>query len=107
MKRVIIGEARGRKPRSRLKSRLYVAWLALVCIGLVSAAAWMAPQDPSPARRCRRRRCRPFRRLFRRRCPAGEPLLGEKFSIYEKSPLCQRSHRAGRLGLCLDARRAG
>ena len=47
MKRVLKGEAGGRKPRSRLKSRLYVAWLMLVCVGILSAVAWMAPQEPA------------------------------------------------------------
>ncbi len=37
------------KPRSRLKSRLYVAWLAFVAIGLVAAAGAMVAQEPAAA----------------------------------------------------------
>ena len=67
-----------------MKRRLYVAWLALVAVGLVSAAGWMSVQEPA--------------------APGGagassngwmvggvlllEPLLGEKFSPMEKIALC-------------------
>ena len=73
----------GRKPRSRLTNRLYVAWLAFLAVGLLAAVGWMSVQEPAEA--------------------AGdaavsngvmiggvllfEPLFGEKFSIYEKIAL--------------------
>ncbi len=47
MKRVAGREKVGQKPRSRLKSRLYVVWLLLVCVGIVSAMAFMAPAEPA------------------------------------------------------------
>ena len=84
MKRVSRSGEVNQKPRRRLTSRLYVAWLAFVCLGLLSAAGWMTTQEPAAA--------------------AGgagsssswivggvaifEPILGEKFNIYEKFFLC-------------------
>ena len=97
------GEA-GRKPRSRLKSRLYVAWLLLVCVGLVAAAGWMVQKEPAAA---------PAAQLLPTAWTIGgvslwEPILGEKFnSLREVLPLPQRGHRLGRIGLCADAGRAG
>lgn len=41
--------ATGRRPRSRLGNRLYMAWLAVLAIGLLSAIGWMNVQDPSAA----------------------------------------------------------
>ena len=85
MKQVPDGtEIRGPQSRRRLKSRIYVGWLALVCIGLVAAVGWMSTQAAAPG-------------------GGGSsstggwlvggvrlwtPLLGEKFSMVEKVALC-------------------
>ena len=84
MKRVPNGIETGPKSRRRLKSRLYVGWLAFVCIGLVAAVGWMATQEAAPADGAS--------------TSAGgwlvggvrlwTPLLGEKFSMVEKVALC-------------------
>ena len=80
MKRVYRTEEASQKPRSRLNGRLYVAWLAFVAIGLLSAAGCMSMQEPASAPAAQ--------------APPGgfmvggvllcQPLLGEKFNAYEK-----------------------
>ena len=70
----------GRKPRSRLKSRLYVAWLMLVCVGIVSAMAWMAPQEPATTGGGGGTAAVHSNGWFVGGVLLGEPLLGEKFN---------------------------
>ncbi len=73
----------GRKSHSRLKSRLYVAWLMLVCIGLVSAVGWMSTQEPASATGG----VATSGGLVIGGVSLWEPLLGAKFNIYEKVAL--------------------
>ena len=87
MKRVAGREKVGQKPRSRLKSRLYVVWLLLVCVGIVSAMAFMAPAEPAasggggaPAVHSNG--------WFVGGVLLFEPLKGEKFNNWEKLALC-------------------
>ncbi len=83
--RRVRGAAGGRKPQSRLKSRLYVAWLAIMAIGLLSAAGWMSAQQE------------PAATAAGATSPGGilsggvlllEPLMGAKFNFAEKFFLC-------------------
>ncbi len=80
MKRVTGREKVGRKPRSRLKSRLYVAWLLLVCVGIVSALAFMAPADATSSGGGGGWTIGGVKLLT--------PLMGEKFNTVEKIALC-------------------
>ena len=83
MKRTARSEKTGSKPRRWLSSRLYVAWLAFVCIGLLAAVGWAAQQPVAEGGGA---------------ASSGgwmvggvslfEPLLGSKFNIYEKIFLC-------------------
>jgi K(+)-stimulated pyrophosphate-energized sodium pump len=84
MKRVSRTAETGRKPRSRLKGRLYVAWLALVCIGFLAAAGWMSAQEPASATE----RAASSGGLMVGGVSLWEPLLGAKFNAYEKFFLC-------------------
>ncbi len=84
MKRVSKSGKAGRKPRSRLKSRLYVAWLAFVGIGLVSAAGL---DDHARAGRGGGGAASSGGWIVGG-VSLWEPLLGEKFNIYEKFFLC-------------------
>ncbi len=88
MKRVARRETTGRKPRSRLKSRLYVAWLMLVCVGIVSAVAWMAPQEPATTGGGGGAAAVHSNGWFVGGVLLGEPLRGEKFNTWEKLALC-------------------
>ena len=82
MKQVVKREKSGQKPRSRLKSRLHVAWLMLVCIGILSAVAWMAPQDPAPTGGGGGAAVH-SNGWFVGGVLLGEPLKGERFSTWE------------------------
>ncbi len=82
MKRVCKGDETGQKPKSRLKSRLYVAWLAFVCIGLVAGAGFMFQQQPAAENAASGGGVMVGGVLL------WQPLLGEKFSTMEKVALC-------------------
>lgn len=71
------------RPRKRLTSRLYVAWLAFVCIGLLSAAGWMSTQEPAAAEGA----SSSGGGIWAGGVLLWEPLLGEKFSTIEKVAL--------------------
>ena len=66
-----------------MKRRLYVAWLALVAVGLVSAAGWMAVQEPAAPGGA----AESTGGLLIGGVSLWEPLLGEKFNMYEKVAL--------------------
>ena len=80
------GPDAGSKTKSRLKSRLYVAWLAFVAVGLVAAAGWMSVQEPAAASGSAGASA--SNGIMIGGVSLWEPLLGEKFSIYEKAALC-------------------
>ncbi|MEN6407355.1 MAG: sodium-translocating pyrophosphatase, partial [Thermoguttaceae bacterium] len=82
MKREVVCRATNSKPRSRLKSRLYVAWLALVSLGCLAAVGWMSTQEPASAAGGTA-----HHGLMIGGVSLWEPLLGEKFNIYEKIAL--------------------
>ncbi|MEN6558445.1 MAG: sodium/proton-translocating pyrophosphatase, partial [Thermoguttaceae bacterium] len=82
MKRKVVCRATNSKPRSRLKSRLYVAWLALVSFGCLAAVGWMSTQEPASAAGGTA-----HHGLMIGGVSLWEPLLGEKFNIYEKCAL--------------------
>ena len=65
------------------RSRLYVAWLALVAIGLVSAVGWMSTREPGSASAG----VASSGGLVVGGVSLWEPLLGTKFNTYEKIAL--------------------
>ena len=77
------GEVRP-KSGSRLKSRLYVAWLAFAAVGLVSAAGWMFMQVPPPVAE----EAASANGIMVGGVLLWEPLMGEKFNLMEKLFLC-------------------
>ncbi|MFZ1932722.1 MAG: sodium/proton-translocating pyrophosphatase [Thermoguttaceae bacterium] len=88
MKRVAGREKAGQKPHSRLKSRLYVVWLLLVCVGIVSAMAFMAPAEPAASGGGGSAPAVHSNGWFVGGVLLFEPLKGEKFNTWEKLALC-------------------
>jgi K(+)-stimulated pyrophosphate-energized sodium pump len=68
-----------------MKRRLYVAWLALVAVGLVSAAGWMAVQEPAASGGAAESSSSGGWLIGG--VSLWEPLLGEKFNMIEKVAL--------------------
>ena len=64
-----------------------MAWLAFVCIGLVSAAGWLVAQEPATAAGGAGPAI-PSHSWIVGGVAIFEPLLGEKFNLYEKFFLC-------------------
>jgi len=80
MKRFRALDSVGAKSRSRLGKRLYVAWLAFVALGCLAAVGWMNMQEPTAHGSAGQGYMVGGVSLW-------EPLVGEKFNIYEKVAL--------------------
>ena len=91
--------------RGRRNNRLHVAWLAFACVGILVAAGWMSSQ-PAPTSPAGGMATAEWR--FIGGVLLWEPLFGRKVQLHRKTcPLHERRHCPGRVGVCLDARRAG
>ncbi len=77
----------GRKGRIRITNRLYVAWLAFVCVGLLAAVGFNAVQEPSAAAEAGTSAVNSSNGWFVGGVLLGEPLRGEKFNNWEKIAL--------------------